>query len=347
MVAINDNNRKIHSVTQVVDELGIAPQEMVDLAAKLKCTFLINIPDNTEVLLAWPKKKVLPADFFEPPGCTSRRADDESVIISPEIEFLCLTASDCELILQRDEFRKKEFTSVALSNKSMGITCINPIHYARRYLTDKNSTAYMCGYFLSCQPQNMTNINKQIPPALEKSISIRFDELLISNEELQKVRKELNNKKPFCGKFKKEEWASTMLAQLNEASTHFFSGESNNIDKTQLRNEITKLLSRKWVRGKDVLEQAANAILPDELYPKAPVRTLVDEALRHEYNDYASTSLIIINEVAKKYWKEMKLSKYHAFAKNETIKDDLVENQGMSTKLAGAAATIIRPDDKK
>ncbi|MNN06359.1 hypothetical protein D3C81_1191480 [compost metagenome] len=202
---------------------------------------------------------------------------------------------------------------------------------------------YLNGRFLSCHRQDTTKQS-----LLEKSITISLDDIYVSSEHLQTIRKELNNKEPAFGKFKIEEWTSTMLAQLNEASTHFFSGESKDIEKSQLRNEIKEWFARKWTKGgRDLLEQATSAILPDNLYTHSPPKEKVSESLRSQYNSYASTALILINEKSQECWKEMQTGKHNTFPKRETIKNELIRNSKFSVKLAAATAAIIRPDAKK
>lgn len=343
MRTIDDNNRIIRLVTQVISELGITAESLTDLALKLKLSFLINVPDNTSIYLNGTKLRKLPTTFAEAARHATCTDQNTPLEINPEIELLCLGVSDCISIVQRGELRKKEFTSVALFDESKGITYLDPNQYAKRYVTGNDSPEYLDGTFFSSHRQDTT---KQSP--LEKSITIRFDEVYISSEHFQKIKKELLNKKPAYGQFKIEEWTSTMLAQLNEASTHFFSGESNNVENLQLRNEIKKWLDRKWAEGgKDLLEQAANAILPDNLYKNSPPRETVNEHLRSAYNSYASTALILINEKAKECWQEMQSSTHKKFPKRDNIKSDLKDNSKLSAKLVDAAATIIRPDTKK
>lgn len=347
MKSINDNNLKIHSAAQVVDELSIAPQKLINLASKLKCTFLIAIPDNTSLYLKGKRFTKLATSFAEAARRTTRNDQDTPLEVNPEVEFLCLEASNYNSIIQRGKLRKKEFASVALFDEKTKIMYLDPNQYAKRYITDGDVPIYIEGAFYSYLRQDATNAEKQNQFAHEKSVVIHFDDILINIEDLQAIRKELSVKEPACGKFKKGEWTSTMLGQLNEASTYFFSGESNNNDKAQLCNEIKKWLGRKWTEKRDgLLEQAANAILPDHLYKYSPPRETVNEQLRYAYNSYASTALILINEKAKKCWQEMQSSTHKKFPKRETIIDELI-NSKFSVKLAGATAAIIRPDSKK
>lgn len=344
MRTIDDNNRMIHLATQVISELGITAESLTDLALKLKLSFLINVPDNTSIYLIGTKLRKLPTTFVEAARQATHTDQDTPLEVNPEVDFLCLEASDYNAIIQRGELRKKEFTSVAILDEyRQGITYLSTNQYAKRYVTNNEHPVYIEGAFYSHIQQNKTN-----KPLLEKSITIRLDDILISSKSLQAIKKEILNKEPVYEKFKIEIWTSTMLAQLNEASTYFLSGESNNVENSQLRNEIKKWLDLKWTEGgKDLLEQAANAILPDDLYKSSPPRETVNEHLRSLYNSYASTALILINEKAKECWQEMESSTHKKFPKRDSIKKDLKDNSRLSAKLVDAAATIIRPDAKK
>lgn len=343
MRTIDDNNRMIHLATQVISELGITAESLTTLTLKLKLSFLIAIPDNTCLYLKGKRLTKLATSFAEAARRTTRNDQDTQLEVNPEVEFLCLEASDYNSIIQRGELRKKEFASVALFDENAEITHLDPNQYAKRYVTGNDSPMYIEGAFFSYLRQDAT---KQ--PLLEKSIIIRFDEIYISSENLQAIKKELSNKEPAYGKFKKEEWTSTMLAQLNEASTHFLSGESSNADKQQLVDEIRKWFVHHWPgRGEDLFDQAVNAILPDRLYKHSPHQEVVSEPVRYKYNSYASTALILINEKAKECWQEMESSTHKKFPKRDSIKKDLKDNSRLSAKLVDAAATIIRPDTQK
>jgi hypothetical protein len=84
--------------------------------------------------------------------------------------------------------------------------------------------------------------------------------------------------------------------------------------------------------------------LPDKLYANSPPKEKVSEELRSKYNIYTSTSLIILNEAAKKYWDIAQANKNKNFSKRETITTELRTEWAITVKLAVAAATIIRPD---
>lgn len=338
MRTIDDSSRMIHLATQVISELGITAESLTDLASKLKSTFLIDVPDNTEVYLNGTTLKRLTTTFAEAARNLSDFDYDAPIKVDPAIEFLCLTASDCEEIIQRGALRKKQFESVALFKIETGTTYLYPTDYAKQFLPSQGKVIYITGSFKTFQRGDAS---------IEKSIIIRFENILISTRALQAIRQELKNKEPDYGKFQKGDWTSTKLAQLNEASTLFFSQDHNNRSELSIekREKIKAWFRAHWgtESGADLIEQAVNAILFDQFYSKAPPKEKVNEILRGEYNSYASTALIIINEAAKKHWDDMQSRQGGHFDKRDSIKGYLT-NIGLTVKLAAAVATIIRPD---
>lgn len=337
MKTIDDSNRKIFRAALVADELGITAKAFVSLALKLNLTLLVEVPDNTEIYLkgitlSSPPHTFLDALEFSPTD------PDAPVKVSSEIKYLCLKASDCELALEMGNLKKNEFQAVSLFEKGVGPVYLNPDDYTVRFLARTYKIVYIKGAFFTFQ---------KTAPSLEKSITIIFDEILISVKHLQAIKQGLESNRPNYGKLTKEEWTSTTLARLNEASTFFFSGEFPSITSQQKPDtEIRNWLLQNWNPrpGNDLLMQAINAILPDKLYLNSPPKEKVSDALRSEYNTYTSTSLIILNEAAKMYWNIGQANKTKNFPKRETIKAELQAEWGITVKLAAAAATIIRPD---
>lgn len=347
MRTIDDDDRKIHSAMDVVRELSTPPKIIVDTASKLNLTFLIKIPEDTEIYLRDSYKKLLVRRWGDTSKIFDFNRDERTLLITSDVNFLGLEPSEYEPIIPMGHVQVKEFNSIAKISTDFEITILDAASYTSLCSAETFDETYK-GTFDSFHKTKSIPLIGPSKPTQEKIITVAFNDLLITSNDLRTIRGELSRKRPAYGKFKTEEWTSTMLAQLNEASTHFFSNKSNNVENLQLHNDIKKWFNCKWADGgKDLLEQAANAILPDDRYPNSPAKTLVNETLRHEYNDYASTSLIIINEAAKKYRKEMEDSKHHTFAKNKTIQDYLKDNWGLSTKLAVATSTIIRPDNNK
>lgn len=345
MRSIDDNDRKIHSAMEVAFELGITPKTIVDIASKLKSFFLIKTPENTEIYLRCSERKRLARLRGELALIFDFGRAERTFLVTSNIDFLCLEPSDYESLIPMGHIQQKEFNSIATIEKDFEITILNSATYTDRYPITATAVN---GTFDSFHKEKSIPLLPPNKPTQEKTITFTFNDLFITTKDLKAIREDLSNKRPAYGKFKTEEWTSTMLAQLNEASTYFFSGESNNIDKTQLCNEIKNWFARHWVDGgKDLIEQATNALLPDNLYKSAPPKNKVNDSLRNEYNSYASTALILINKKAKECWQEMKSSKNYTFPKNESIKRDLQSDSGLSAKLAVAAATIIRLDAKK
>ena len=337
MRAIDASTRMIHLATQVISELGITADSLTDLASKLKSTFLIEVPDNTEVYLKGTTLKRIQTTFAEAARSSSDFDYDAPIKVDPTIGFLCLDASDCEAIVQRGALRKKQFECVALFNSETGTTCLYPTDYAKQFLPNQERVIYITGSFQTFQRGDVS---------IEKSIIIRFENILISTQALRAIRQELKNKEPDYGKFQKGGWTSPKLAQLNEASTLFFSQNHNSRSELSIetKEEIKVWFRAHWgaETGVDLIEQAINAILPARFYPKAPPKETISTPLRSEYNDYASTTLILINEAAKHFWQATQEKNHKTQDKRIEIIRVLQSSEwGFTARLATAAATII------
>jgi hypothetical protein len=346
-----NDNVIIYKVIQVIKELSITPQAFASLALKVNATFFIYRPDNTEIYLIDDTQSLTDpsAQFFE----KARRSEifpPPPLRVSPEATLLCLQSSDLNSIMKRGEFQKKEFKSVALFDDERAVASFQPIEYVR-YAKCKNILAYALGTFKTFHSINPASSLPPISPRNEKTLSIQLSDLLISTVDLQAIQEAISKTETDYGIFIKGDWTSTKLARLNEASTRFFSQPENKNEQlpSNKKDEI-----KNWFRsfpgialGADLLEQSVNAIIPDREYPQSPAHNKIDDELRGMYNTYASTSLIIINESARRYFEHAHSGTHKKFAKRETIIRELQKDWGFSAKLATAAATIIRPDTNK
>lgn len=249
---------------------------------------------------------------------------------------MCLEASDCESVLEMGSFPKNEFTAVSLFEKGTGSVHLTPNAYAKRFLAKQYKVVYLSGSFFTFQKGDLS---------VEKSIVIRFDDILIGIEDLQAIKQDLRNTEPDYGKFKKGDWTSTMLAHLNEASTYFFSSPKPNATTNEMVTEIETWLRERWGResaGVVLVNDAAKAIIPDEAEPKVKI----SDYILGMRNDYTSTTLIKINEAAFHYWTEMK-SKNEKYRQDKKLLDDLNTDYGFEGRLIKTVSTIIRPDENK
>lgn len=333
-----DDGRKIHSAMNVARELSISPETVVDTALKLKLVFLVKTPEDTEIYLRDSYKKLLVNRWGNWGKVLDFNRNERTIAATLNANYLCLDPSEYEPIVPMGQIQIKEFKAIAKLETNYEITILDAATYTSLY-----SRTEFKGTFDSFHKEKTEPLMPPRSPNKERVLTVEFADLLITSKDLQAIREELSHKRPAHGKFQIEEWTSTMLAQLNEASTHF-SGHFDNLERVQLRDDIKRWFKNNWTgRGEEVFEQATNAILPDDLYPRAPPRRLLKDLLRLEYNDYASTALILINEKAKEYWADVQSGKLRAYPKRETIIEELIAESSFSVKLAHAAAVIIRP----
>ncbi|GGY79919.1 hypothetical protein [Marinobacter zhanjiangensis] len=346
MPDISDSNYSLFPAEKAAQDLSISLATLFELASQEKCSFLIDIPDAVEVYIRGRDTLRSGDGIFGRPA--NRRLQQEPLIrVHREIEFLCLKPSECSLLMHRVKIGKKVFPAVGLMNADGSVECIDTLSYTKRYPDQRHQKLNMFGGFLTYQPseEGLDWLGQQQQPTTEKSVPIRTDSLLICANDLDKIARRSRATGRNYGKFEPEPWTSTMLAHLNEASTFFFSA-GGNVDKAIIKDWFRQRWAHREV-GRDVIEQATNAILPDHLYRDAPPRNQLSQDTINNYNDYASSALIIMNEAAKGYWKAMesrRTKKY--FALRYTIIKELSgpDGKGFTRKLAGATATIIRPD---
>ncbi|MBU6958023.1 hypothetical protein KRR23_09765 [Pseudomonas sp. CVAP len=337
-----DDGRKIHSAMNVARELSISPKTVVDTALKLNAVFLVRTPEDTEIYLRDSYKKLLVNRWGNWGQVLNFNRNERTIAATLNASYLCLDPSDYEPIVPMGQIQIKEFKAIAKLETNYEITILDAATYTSLY-----SPTEFKGTFDSFYKEKTAPLMPPSNPGEERVITVEFADLLMTSKDLQSIREELTHKRPAYGKFQVEEWTSTMLAQLNEASTHFLSGESINVEKSVLRSEIITWFRYRWEgSSQDVLEQAANAILPDSMYNAALPRSKVNDSLRNEHNKYASTALILINEKSKVYWENLQSGKIRTFPKRKTIIDELCQEYNFTVKLASTTAAIIRPNAK-
>jgi hypothetical protein len=349
MPDISDTNYSLFPAEKAAQGLSISLAALFELASQEKCSLLICIPDAVEVYIKGRDALTSRNGIFGRPA--NRRLEPEPLIrVHREIEFLCLEPSECSLLIHREQIGKKVFPAVGLINADGSVELIDTLSYTKRYPDQRHQELNMFGDFLTYQPaeKGVDWLGQNSQPTTEKSVFIQTSSLLICASDLDKIALRARASGRDFGKFEPGPWTSAMLVDLNEASTFFFSSSSNSarVDKEKIKDWFQQRWTRRKV-GRDVIDQATNAILPDDQYPNAPSRTQTPQDTVKKYNEYASAALIIMNEAAQRYWEEKQSSQIKKqYAKRDIIKIEL-EEQGFTAKLAAASAAIIRPDQIK
>ena len=341
MQIITTNDRTLIKARQAIENLSISVNQFFTLANNDNCILFVDIPDATIVCMVsyGSYSDVFIANENE---LNRIRESRHPIAVDEDIEFLCLSSSEAQKLAYKDEIKKKHFEAVGRMC-SDGIVVIFDIDNYKSTFQDTLSDLSTYSEFVTFQTPQLKNSikNPRSESTTQTSVSITLDSLLIRASDLIGFSSKLQNHERNLGKFKSTIWTSPMLLELNEASTYFLS-EPGNLDIKMVRDWFQKRWSKGGV-GKDVIEQAANAVIPDQLYKDSPNRCTLSDQTIEKYNSYASTALIIINEFARECWErtDSHAPKHH-FPKRNTIIDEL-KGKGLTTKLAGAASSIIRP----
>lgn len=359
MRTIDDSSVKLHKLSQVAKELDITPATIIRLAAKTNSSALLYIPDNTDIYLVGETMRRLSTSFAE--GMKNFRSgdddDDKPLKVDHGIKFLELNPSSYELIIQKGELRENAFPAVATFTADAEITHLKPNDYSKYHLKEKSRRLYLLDFAFRTVHRDNDNksdlkfSSKYIKKHIEdniKTITVKFEDLHIDCEDLKKIRNELSIQEPDYGNFKKGEWTSKMLSILNEASTNFFSKGNVDTKDTKKLLEIEEWLRFRWEIaesrkiGADVLNEAAKSILPDASPCSQSINSLkISKYTTANKNEYTSTLLAMINELALHYWKESK-SNDNRYKSAKEITYELGVNYKLTGRITKAIPTIIR-----
>ncbi len=353
MESIDESKRVILPVTQAASEIPVEVQIFFDCAADNDIQLLTHVPASTDVYLTETKSKDknLPYSMRHP----------SRPILTTNIDFLCLNPIDYRHILQTGYIRKNTFSGCAeLDKTSRKIIKSTPdIYYfikiflPRPKKTEQPLKTYgkdreQYDSFTTCHPQSNNYSSPENILEIEKNIRINIEDLLITRKDFNLIRSSLSTPEIDYGKFIPGEWTSSKLAILNEASTYFFSTPEayRTRPSQERREEIKNWLRAKWGKepGDSLLEQAINIIKPDKFYAEAPLKYEISEDSKERNNEYASTTLIIINETARLFYQK-KLKDQHTCDWGRKIATHLHEKLNLGKKASRAASTIIRQAD--
>lgn len=339
-----DDDRKIHSAMDVVRELSTTPKTIVDTASRLNLNFLIKTPEDTEIYLRDSYKKRLVRRWGDTAKVFDFNRDKRTLLITSDANYLGIEPSEYKPIIPMGLIQVKEFNSIAKISTNFEITILDTASYISLNPEGKFDETFN-GTFDSFHETKSTPLMEPGKPTQEKTITVVFNDLFITTENLWAIRKNLSIKEPTYGKFKKGEWTSTMLAHLNEASTLFFASPKPNSTSSETVKEIETWLRARWGEhaGGPLVNEAAKAILPDT---ENESEIKISDEILEISNDYASTTLTKINEAAFYNWREMK-SKYGKYRQDKALTQLLNEKYKFKGRLIKAVSTIIRPDENK
>lgn len=330
MRIIDDLNRKIYPAAQVADELGITAKELVNFVQEFKFSLFIEIPTDIEIYLEGIIVSKLPTTALEVTQPHKPKNHETNIKANPDVLYLCVNASDCELTLEAGSIKKSTFDAVAIFKKGTGVIRLTLNEYVAYSLSEKYIISYTSELF-----QTFLKSNQPTP----SPISIRYENLLIGIENLQIIKQSFINPEPDYGRFIKGNWTSTMLAQLNEASTYFFSSPKPISSEKELIADIEEWLRVRWGkdRGADLINEAAKAIIPQS----AKAGGKISEYILGISNDYTSLTLKNINEAAYSFWGNKNVGDKE-YLQDSHITPSLEKEYKFKGRLSVAVSTIIR-----
>jgi hypothetical protein len=342
------------SVEKAASDLGISKSEFILQAMRLKIKLMINI-STSQTLIATITTNLNGHPITSPPLKTN-------VLVGPgfpkTMRMLYISPEEAKEIIKFENFEKYQFDLIAILSKSLDIFInITPKDFYRCY----NDAAYrkacngsdydFCDYknpFYTLGVPNDSEIESTPFCTTDKPITIKFEDLRISRASFEAILLDKEGSTIDYGVFIPGPWASSKLADLNEASTLFFGPDSTG---NMPLSEDKKQQIRSWFRGKwtkntsNVLfDYAMLAIIPDQYHPQPPLLDDTLKALIEQNNTYASRTLMLINSVAAIFHQEEQSNSMPTSNKDATI--ELEKIYGLNARMAAQAAIIICPDKR-
>ncbi|MEW5697806.1 hypothetical protein [Pseudomonas synxantha] len=336
------NKGLIISVTGFLEEHSISEIEFKDRIEKLQIPLLCRCPKTVTVHVSGsaivlndnePRTvQSLSKRHKSTPFCADH---DYHSKVDLDIKFLSISATDREEIVNYGELSKYNFNSSAFYENGKGLAQASAHELLKTSLKPLPTLIIDAAFFIT---------SKSSPNKLE-GITIREADIIMRTEDSKRIldtNTEINknSKKP-----EHHSWESNKLFELNRTAEKFIpeTNITSEDERKQLIEKIKKHLQEKCkYKGKDLLEQAAFAILPNEHYhTKVSKKILSDEIIR-QHPEHASTTLILINEAAKYFWQATQKTNHKIQDKRIEIIRVLQSSEwGFTAKLATAAATII------
>ena len=336
------NKGFVISAAEFIEEHNISESEFKDRIEKLQIPLLCRCPktvaihvSGSAIVLNYNEPRTAQSLSNQHKGTPFGADHDYHSKVDLDIKFFSISATDWEEIVNYDELKKCNFNHAFYHESIKGLTQASAHEQLKEILQPFPALIIDADFFITSK----TEINQM------KEITIRTTDILIRTEDSNRILETIADTDKEQKNIERQEWESDNLFELNKASDEFIS--EANIDSQKERKElidkIKKHLEKKYnFKGKDVLEQSAFAILPDEHYREIKSTKMpVGEALT-KYPEHASTALILINEAAKYFWQGGQEKTKKPQAKRIIMIKELESSDwGFTAKLAVAAATII------
>ncbi|WP_324730600.1 hypothetical protein [Pseudomonas paeninsulae] len=342
------NAELVISVTALLEEHSISESELKDSIEKFQIPLLCRCPKTVEVHVSGsafvpnddtPRTVNIPRKRHK--GTPFNADHDYHSKVDLDIIFLSISTAEWEKIANYGETVTSNFTQCFFHQNGNGLT------QASAHFLLKSSLKPLKGIIEDADLFTTSTIS---PHEIEK-ILISKNDIFIKTEDSNRIIESAAETNKHHKENKKPIWQSDNLFELNKASDIFISETNITSEKERMEliGKIKKYLEGKFdFKGKDSLEQAAFAILPNEHYHAEVSNNKLPIKLSKQYPKHASTALILINTAAKSIWKDSQKTVQKAPAKRAEIITFLQNSEwGLTEKLISAAATIISLKSRK
>lgn len=345
---IDDILLGIRQAKDFASEQAVSPEVFIGAAHRLDIRMFIRIPVNdVDTFLLGTSNRRMISTLSELASDDWPFDHDRPIQVSADHEYLCIDPDDYKLIAQKIITSKRIFSHVGIYEEDVGLINLSPTDYARRLAKSKPGTIYITGSFRTFEK------NRKSPwgiPEHEKSIDFSFADLLVAPQDISRLAAELEINTPKIASTPLQ-WMSERLRDLNELHMQYFplGNQVDEISLKKIKEEIDKVIRIQWPTNNNnntLFQQAVFAILPDK--PASGLRNsgkLTPET-QEQFKNHSSTALLLINQEAKKLWKDKQEAPDRKYPKREIIVGEL-RGLGLTVNLSMAAAKIIRPDSEQ
>lgn len=335
------NDCQVTPISDIRLAYELSGSDLKEKLTELKIDLLIYRPANVDI---YASASVITLNSNEPktlkdyhkkhkgtPFCDEH---DLYTKLSEKISFITISVTEWSEMISFGKVLVNKARSIYLQAANELLTKITAQQIIRNTPSPTVSFVIDSGIFFSSRSGPLSAID----------IPLDINDIYIKSTDAEKLLKanladELKSSK---NTITKEYWMSEKLLDLNFASELFISRIDQDTNRDKILSTIENWLRARWdTTNKRLVEQAALAIIPDELYESAPKKLGNSMSVA-----YRSSALTIINETAKAA-EDKFLKAGGKRDKATTIQNELITKHKFTTNLAIAAATIISLKKRK
>ncbi len=332
---MENNDSQVIPITDIRRKYKLSGSELKEKLIEQKLDLLVRRPENVDIYASGSaitpgsnEPKTIKDYYKKNKGTPFSDEHDFYNKLSENVIFLTISVAEWFELNNFGKVLVNKFQSIYFQPTEGTLTKKTAQQIIRNIQSPLASLVIDSGIFLSSRSG----------PLSAMDILLAESDIYISRHNAEKLLKERSTESPKSNtnQIKKEYWMSEKLLDLNTASKLFISELDQDVSRDKLLSTIEDWLRTRWgTSGARLIEQAALAIIPDELYWAAPKKP--DSKMS---GDHRSSALIIINETAKSI--EDKFSETGKKRdKATTIQKELIDNHSFTKNLAIAATSII------